>query len=68
MFDINTGTTTSGNSERTTSVSQPYVLLTKLARDLGMDRSHARKYVLRNGFTFLHVRTAETGNQLSLAL
>ncbi len=45
-------------------MSQPYVLLTKLA----MDKSHARKYILRKGFTFLQVRTAETGNQLALAL
>ena len=44
------------------------VTLRKLAEDLGMDRSHLRKYVLRLGIEPLRVRTHESRNQETLAL
>lgn len=44
------------------------VTLGELASRLGMDRSNARKFVLKSGLAPLRVRTPETGNQLSLAL
>jgi hypothetical protein len=45
-----------------------YVLLKDLARELGLDKSNTRKYVLKAGFSFLKVRTPEGRGQLTLAL
>jgi len=45
-----------------------FVPIGRLATDLGMDRSHARKYILAAGFTFLRIRTPETLGQQTLAL
>jgi hypothetical protein len=45
-----------------------YVSLKELARTLGMDRSHARRYVLGLGFKPVKQRTADSGNQLALAV
>lgn len=45
-----------------------YVTLKELADILGLDRSNARKLVLKYGFTPLRLRTKESGNQVSLAL
>jgi hypothetical protein len=39
-----------------------------IARELGMDRSNARRYCLSMGLQFVRVRTAESKNQLTLAL
>ncbi len=44
------------------------VTLPELATELGMDRSNMRKYVLKNGFQVLQVRTPESKGQLVLAL
>ena len=47
-----------------------YVLLSELADEFGLDRSNARKYVLKNGFSFVQVRqkTGLGGRQKVLAL
>jgi DNA-binding IclR family transcriptional regulator len=45
-----------------------YVLLGDLAQEWGLDRSSARRYVLKAGFSFLKVRTEESRGQLTLAL
>lgn len=45
-----------------------YVSLKQLAETLGMDRSHARRFVLRLGYKPVKRRTAESGNQLALAV
>jgi len=45
-----------------------FVTMTEIAARLNLDRSHARKYVLKHGFTFMKVRTPESRNQLTLAL
>jgi len=45
-----------------------YVSLKELANRLGMNRSHARRYVLRLGFKPVKQRTVGSGNQLSLSV
>lgn len=45
-----------------------YVSIKELARRLGMDRSHARRYVLRLGYSFHKRRTPDSGNQLTLCV
>ncbi len=45
-----------------------HITLKRLAEEIGIDKSNARKYVLDNGFTFEKIRSAETQNQLTLAL
>lgn len=45
-----------------------YVSIKELARRLGMDRSHARRYVLRLGYSFHKRRTADSGGQLTLCV
>ena len=45
-----------------------YVTLKELAKELGMDRSHMRKYVLANGFTPVSIRTEDSAHQATLAL
>lgn len=51
-----------------TSDDARFVSLKELATRLGMDRSHARRYVLRLGYAFHRRRTADSGSQLSLCL
>jgi len=46
---------------------QEYVTLRELADEFGLDRSNARKYVLKLGFTPVRVRTQDSNNQLTLA-
>jgi len=45
-----------------------YVTVKELARELGLDRSNMRKYVLAAGFDPVKVRTPESKGQLTLAL
>jgi len=48
--------------------SDEYVSIKNLAERLGMDRSHARRYVLKLGYTFHKRRTPDSGNQLTLCV
>jgi hypothetical protein len=45
-----------------------FVSIKDLATRLGMDRSHARRYVLRLGYSFHKRRTADSGGQLTLCV
>lgn len=45
-----------------------YVTIQELADDWGMARTNARKYVLKQGFTFASIRTPDTRGQATLAL
>ena len=45
-----------------------YISIKHLAEKLGMDRSHARRYVLKLGFKPTKRRTRESGNQLTLTV
>lgn len=45
-----------------------FVTLQELARIFNIDKSTVRRYLVKNGFTFLKVRTNETRGQLTLAL
>jgi hypothetical protein len=45
-----------------------YVTLRELAEQLGMDRSHLRKYILKHGFEPVRIRTKASLHQLTLAL
>jgi len=47
---------------------EEYISIKHLAERLGMDRSHARRYVLRLGFKPAKRRTRDSGNQLTLTL
>jgi hypothetical protein len=49
-------------------MAEDFVSLKQLATELGMDRSHARRYVLRLGFTPHKRRTTDSQNQLTLAV
>jgi hypothetical protein len=49
-------------------MAEDFVSLKQLATELGMDRSHARRYVLRLGFTPHKRRTPDSQNQLTLAV
>jgi len=49
-------------------MEEDYILLKDLAKELGIDRSNARRYVLKTGFSMLKVRTPESRGQLTLAL
>lgn len=44
------------------------VTIKEIADTIGTDRSNARKIVLKNGFDFIKIRTAESKGQLTLAL
>jgi hypothetical protein len=50
------------------SMTQDFVSLKRLAHELGMDRSHARRYVLRQGIMPHKRRTQDSQNQLTLAV
>jgi hypothetical protein len=45
-----------------------FVSIKDLAKRLGMDRSHARRYVLKLGYTFHKRRTPDSGSQLTLCV
>jgi hypothetical protein len=45
-----------------------YISIKHLANKLGMDRSHARRYILKLGFNPQKRRTADSGNQLTLTV
>lgn len=47
---------------------QDIVLLSDIATEFGIDKSNARKYVLKEGFEFIKTRTEETRGQETLAL
>ena len=47
---------------------EDYISSKHLAETLGMDRSHARRYVLKLGFKPAKRRTRDSGNQLTLTL
>lgn len=47
---------------------QPYVTLKQLAQQMSMDRSNARKYILRQGIRPVKRRAADSGNQLALTV
>ena len=49
-------------------MAEDYVSLKHLAEELGMDRSHARRYVLRLGIKPHKRRTPDSQNQLTLAV
>ncbi len=45
-----------------------FVSLKDLAERLGMDRSHARRYILKLGYSFVRRRTPQSSNQLVLTV
>ena len=45
-----------------------FVSIKDLAKRLGMDRSHARRYVMKLGYTFHKRRTSDSGSQLTLCV
>jgi hypothetical protein len=47
---------------------QEFISIKHLAEKLGMDRSHARRYVLKLGFKPQKRRTPDSGNQLTLTV
>ena len=49
-------------------VSDDYVSIKDLAKRLGMDRSHARRYVIKLGYSFHKRRTPDSGSQLTLCV
>ena len=49
-------------------MSEEYVSLKELAEELGMDRSHARKYVLNLGLKPVKRRTPDSGGQPALTV
>jgi hypothetical protein len=48
--------------------SDEFVSIKDLAKRLGMDRSHARRYVLKLGYAFHQRRTPDSGSQLTLCV
>jgi len=48
--------------------SDEYVSIKDLAKRLGMDRSHARRYVMKLGYSFHKRRTPDSGSQLTLCV
>ena len=47
---------------------QEFTSIKELAYQLGMDRSHARRYILKLGYTFHKRRTPDSGGQLTLCV
>ena len=45
-----------------------HITLTEVAEAINLDRSNARKYILKRGFSFSRIRTNESRGQLTLAL
>jgi hypothetical protein len=50
------------------TMEETYVTLAQLSTRLQMDRSQLRKYVLRKGVAWQHVRTPDSHGQVALAL
>ena len=48
--------------------AEEFLSIKELAGRLGMDRSHARRYVLKLGYNFHKRRTADSGSQLTLCV
>lgn len=48
--------------------SDDFVSIKNLAKLLGMDRSHARRYVMKLGYSFHRRRTPDSGSQLTLCV
>jgi len=48
--------------------SEGFVSIKELAQRLGMDRSYARLYVLKLGYSFHRRRTSDSGSQLTLCV
>jgi hypothetical protein len=53
---------------RSDVASDDYVSIKELAKRLGMDRSHARRYVMKLGYSFHKRRTPDSGSQLTLCV
>lgn len=49
-------------------MAEEYVLLSTLAQEWGIDKSNARKYVLKHGFDFVRVRGDDPSHQAVLSL
>ncbi|HMM51470.1 MAG TPA: hypothetical protein PKD87_07625 [Burkholderiaceae bacterium] len=49
-------------------MSDDYLSIKDLAKRLGMDRSHARRYVMKLGYSFHKRRTPDSGSQLTLCV
>lgn len=49
-------------------MDEGYISIRHLAEKLGMDRSHARRYILKLGFKPAKRRTSDSGNQLTLTV
>jgi hypothetical protein len=49
-------------------MTEEFISIKQLAAEIGMDRSHARRYVLSLGLTPTKRRTADSGNQLTLTV
>src|SRR4051794_5003756 len=47
--------------------AEEFVSLRQLAQALGLDRSNARKYILKQGFRPVKRRTADSGGMLTLS-
>jgi predicted GIY-YIG superfamily endonuclease len=48
--------------------SEDYISIKNLSEELGMDRSHARRYILKLGITPQKRRTLDSRNQLTLTI
>lgn len=53
---------------RSDTANDDFVSIKELAKRLGMDRSHARRFILRLGFSFHKRRMADSGSQLTLCV
>ena len=60
------GNFTTTQTQDTTTFN--YVLLSDLADEIGMDRSHLRRYAIKNDIELLKVRTPQTQNQKTLVV
>jgi hypothetical protein len=49
-------------------MADEFISLKSLSENLGMDRSHARRYVLKCGIKPQKMRTLDSGNQLTLTV
>jgi hypothetical protein len=50
------------------ATNSSFIPLTELAKELGVHRTHVRRYALKNGFKFSWMRTPDSGCQLTLCL
>lgn len=49
-------------------MEKDFVTIMEISKKLGIERSNARKYIIKSGFNFIKVRTEESRHQLTLAL